>query len=62
VEKKCDISLHSFHPRASLLYANQPIRYSKDAFIMILLNNISLPQLDETFSRFLFQNTMSNTS
>jgi hypothetical protein len=62
VDKKFDISLHCLHPRGSLLYINQPIRYSKDAFIIILLNNISLSQLDETFSKFSLQNTMSNTS
>jgi hypothetical protein len=40
---------------------NKQIKYSKNAVIIILLNNISATQLDETFSKISFQNIMFNT-
>jgi len=59
--QKCDISLHLSHLRGSLLFVKKPIRYSKDTFIIILLNNTNWSQLDEFFKKVSFQNIMSNT-
>jgi len=53
--------LHSLHPKGYLLNMNKQIRYSKNVLIIILLNNTSWTQLDETFSKFSFQNIMFNT-